>query len=172
MSGVTISDDQTMEPIDLSKVPSSKHNKMCTICKTSKGYCSTCSVKKCKNTFHITCAQSEKTLQEDVNPATNRITFKSFCMEHKPLDSTRRLSSGSVEEKVKEKRAKSTKNESAVGNADWIMRSIGAHSTPAKKENTKPEPKPEQKRKTPIPESVMRTPAKILKRLSCKCEIM
>lgn len=57
MNNVTFPNEKTMEPIDLSKVSAAKRNVRCSFSYTSQGYCSTCSRKKCKITFHITCAK-------------------------------------------------------------------------------------------------------------------
>lgn len=50
-SGVTFLDETTMEPIDISKLPSSKQNKICAFCYNSRGYTSQCCEKKMQESF-------------------------------------------------------------------------------------------------------------------------
>lgn len=128
MKGVSFSNEETMEPINISKVPNSLRGKVCSICNSKKGYCTTCAEAKCKNKFHITCAQTENTLKEDVNPKSNTIKFQAFCIEHKPIGSSRRLSSGSIRDGVDMKRQ--MKSNDSNGDADWILNA--ETSTPAK----------------------------------------
>lgn len=128
--GVKFSNEDTMEPVDLSKVSASKKNKLCSFCYTSQGYCSTCSRKKCKTTFHITCAQKQKLLREDIDENDNSIVFNAYCKDHMPNVSHRRLSSGSVQNIVEKKRGKALKAKSTIADADWILNEIQSHSTP------------------------------------------
>lgn len=127
MSGVSFSNEETMEPIDLSKVSASMRNRTCAFCNTSKGYCTTCADKKCKVAFHITCAQDEKTLNEETTK-NNRIAFNAYCKEHMVrTDSSRRLSSGSVKDVANEKRGKVSKTDTSK-TGDWILSAL--ESTP------------------------------------------
>lgn len=129
--GVVFSDEQAMEPVNLSNVSSSARNKRCAFCYNSQGYCSTCSQKKCKVTFHITCAQKQKLLREEkVDPKGKAVIFKAYCKEHVPNESHSRLSSGSVQVVVDKKRQMALKMRSAIDNADWILGGVQSHSTP------------------------------------------
>lgn len=129
MEGVKFSNINKMEPIDLSGVSASKRNKCCAFCYTSKGYCSTCSNKKCKTTFHISCAQKQKLLQEDEDPNDKTIKFKAYCKDHAPNSASRRLSSGSIQNVVGRK---ILKTKAAIEDAHWILEEVHSHSTPNK----------------------------------------
>lgn len=133
-SGVKFLEESAMEPIDISNIPDSKRNKVCSFCYSSQGICSTCSAKKCKNRLHITCAQKNETLKEVVDPDSLQIKFHAYCKDHKPKNSSRRLSSESVKAAAQRKR-KSKENSKCNGllkDADWILDDIHFHSTPAK----------------------------------------
>lgn len=97
--GVIFLNEKTLEPIDISKVRTSKHNKRCSFCYSAQGHCSPCNKSSCKEKFHITCDQKFKTLEEDVNPIDNKITFNAYCNAHKPKES-RRLSSETIRNAV------------------------------------------------------------------------
>lgn len=130
-NGVTISNcDSAMEPIDLSKVSASKRR--CAFCYSSQGHGSLCSTSGCKERFHITCAQKQKTLVEDVNPIDNSIKFNAYCNAHKPKDTSRRLSSEAIRGVIDKKRTKALKTKSAKESADWILGGVKHHSTPVK----------------------------------------
>lgn len=134
MDGVMFSNDKTMEPVDLSNVASSKRNKTCSFCNNKQGYCATCAEKKCKAKFHITCAQKQNTLQETIDPENDTITFNAYCKDHKPNpDSSRRLSSGLVQNALDNKRNIELKSKVAEDDAFWILDKIGYQSTPARK---------------------------------------
>lgn len=122
--------ENTMEPIDLSNLSTSKRKKLCSFCYTSHGFCSTCSEKKCKVTFHITCAQKFKLLREDIDPNDDSIKFNAYCKDHMPNDTGRRLSSGSVQSIVSKKHAKELKSKGTKEDGDWILNEIQKHSTP------------------------------------------
>lgn len=129
--GVTFSDDQTMEPVNLSNVCNSTRNKLCAFCYKSQGYCSKCSDTKCKTTFHITCAQKHKLLREEnVDPQGKAVMFKAYCKDHLPKGTHSRLSSGSVQNVVDKKRQKALKAKGANEDADWIFKGVQSHSTP------------------------------------------
>lgn len=125
MVGVSFSNASTMEPINISKVPASNRKKTCSFCNTSKGYCTTCAAKKCNVHFHITCAQNEKTLKEEATK-NNKIAFSAYCKEHNPT-SSRRLSSGSVADR---KREKTFTSDTPGKDGVRILRSINNESTP------------------------------------------
>lgn len=129
--GVVFSDDQTMEPVNVSNVCASARNKRCAYCYSSQGYCSTCSKKKCKITFHITCAQKQKLLREEkIESLGQTVQFNAYCKEHLPNDSQNRLSSGSVQNVVDKKRQMALIAKGATGDADWILGGVQSHSTP------------------------------------------
>lgn len=131
MEGVIFSNNQTMEPVNLSSVPPSTRNKRCAFCYNSHGYCSTCSQEKCTVTFHITCAQKKKLLREEkIDPQGKVVQFKAYCKDHLPNDSHNRLSSGSVQNVVDKKRQKALKTKGATEDADWILTGVQSHSTP------------------------------------------
>lgn len=76
--GVVFENADLMEPINISNVSKNKQNKMCIFCKKCRGFSCLCSNYKCKNRLHITCAQ------------------KANCLNHKPVATDRKISSGSV----------------------------------------------------------------------------
>ncbi|XP_031639649.1 PHD finger protein rhinoceros-like, partial [Contarinia nasturtii] len=144
MKGVSFSNEKTMEPVNLSKIPSYLRGKLCSFCNNKTGYCTSCSFAKCKNKFHVTCAQDEKTLKEDVNPNDNSIKFEAFCMEHKPTTPTHRLSSGSIQVVLNKNRQTTTNTKYSCSDGDWILIGANAHSTPANPNKRKPVDEPQQ----------------------------
>lgn len=128
-SGVTIMNETTMEPIDISAVSNKKFNRICSFCYSAQGFCSTCATKMCKNRLHITCAQKHNTLKEIVDPNDDTIKFHAFCKEHKPKDTSRRVSSESVKNIVRKKR---NKNKVVSENSNWISDAVRSQSTPKK----------------------------------------
>lgn len=127
MNGVEFPNNKTLEPIDLSKLASSKRSKECSFCNKKLGYCANCCEKKCKAKLHITCAQKENALKEVVDPETDAITFNAYCNEHKPANSSRRLSSGSIQNVLSKKRTNELKSQVAKDDADWILGTVGDH---------------------------------------------
>lgn len=125
--GVVFSDANTMEPVNIKNVPRSLKGKVCSICNSKKGFCTTCAETDCNKKIHVTCAQAENALKEVVDPDNNSISFEAYCVDHKPSGSNRRLSSGSVQDK---KRKMTSKSNNSITDADWILESNG-HSTPA-----------------------------------------
>lgn len=98
--GVKFVDKTLMEPVDISNIPTVNRNKKCMLCRRARGVCCQCSQKNCHNWIHITCAQEANCLKE-VNEENNKISFLSYCNEHKPVgESSRRLSSISVRESL------------------------------------------------------------------------
>lgn len=124
-SGVTFVIESKMEPIDISKLSSSKQNKACAFCYNSRGYSSLCSQKKCKLRLHITCAQKKNCLKEIIDPRDDTIKFRCYCMEHKPKDASRRVSNELIRATIRKKR-KLTHDE----DSRWILEQIQTHSTP------------------------------------------
>lgn len=131
-SGVTFLDDITMEPIDISNVSPRSRNKMCSFCYSTQGFCSTCPAKKCKNRLHVTCGQKNQTLKEIIDPENDNIKFYAYCKDHKPKDSSRRVSSESVKNAAQNRRNENSKNGHALQDANWILDAVKSHSTPAK----------------------------------------
>lgn len=126
-NGVVFMDEETMEPIDISKLSKNKLNKRCSFCYNSCGYCCLCANKKCKNRFHITCAQKNKTLKEHIN-SDETIKFYAYCHDHRPKESSRRLSSEAVKKSAIKKQDKLLKTQAASENAQWLLSQLGNHS--------------------------------------------
>lgn len=137
-SGVTIMNDETMEPIDISKISEKKRNKMCSICYSTQGFSSFCANKKCKNRLHVTCGQKHGTLKEDVSSENGSIQFLAYCKNHKPKESFRRVSSESIKNVVTRKNRNVRKNNQVNNeNSDWILNRMNAQSTPISKQTLK-----------------------------------
>lgn len=132
--GVLFEDHETMEPIDISKVSKTKLNKRCTFCYNSLGYCCLCANRNCKNRLHITCAQKHKTLKEIVSK-DDTIKFHAYCNDHRPKDSSKRLSSDAVQNMASKKQNKLMKTQAATENVKWILDAVNDHSTPQKKQS-------------------------------------
>lgn len=73
-----IMDSDTMEPIDITKIPAKDFAVKCSMC-SFKGACVKC-LMNCKNYFHITCAQKHASLREIVKE--DRISFRGLCLKH------------------------------------------------------------------------------------------
>nr|UST29501.1 trithorax-homolg [Haliclona caerulea] len=80
----------TMEPIILASVPHERYLKMCYICeergkesKTAHGGCMNCNKPGCKQTFHVTCAQSCGFLcEENDGQSGNTVKYVGYCQFH------------------------------------------------------------------------------------------
>ncbi|CAF4671412.1 unnamed protein product [Rotaria socialis] len=87
---VSFGDDATMEPIILSKIPSPRYGQECSICVqngrskliATSGACCGCTVKNCLQVFHVTCAQANGLLCEDVRK--NNCQYPIYCEQHRP----------------------------------------------------------------------------------------
>ncbi|CAF1611709.1 unnamed protein product [Adineta ricciae] len=87
---VSFGDDTTMEPIILSKIPSTRFGQECSICIqngrskliATSGACCACTVKNCSQVFHVTCAQANGLLCEDVRK--NNCQYPIYCEQHRP----------------------------------------------------------------------------------------
>lgn len=130
--GVVFTNEETMEPIDISKISSSMRNKCCSICFSSQGYACYCAFKKCKNRLHITCGKEKSTLKEVVDPENDKISFRAYCKDHKPDESSRRLSSESIKGAMEKKKAIKMKKQSASDDSLWLLNQPKCYSTPAK----------------------------------------
>ena len=87
-----------MEPIILSKIPSTRFGQECSICilngrsklaLATSGACCACTVKNCSQVFHVTCAQANGLLCEDVRK--NTCQYPIYCEQHRPRLSVRNL---------------------------------------------------------------------------------
>jgi hypothetical protein len=93
---VSFGNDSTMEPVILSKIPSTRFGQTCSICikngrsnsDAMKGACCECTGKNCSQVFHVTCAQQAGLLYEDVRK--NNCQYPIYCEEHQPKFSVRR----------------------------------------------------------------------------------
>lgn len=90
--GCKFIDCNAMEPVDISHVSDSKRNKTCMFCKNDRGFAPSCSKNKCVNRLHISCAHKNGCLKEDTG-RNEKIKFRAYCLEHKPTESNRRISS-------------------------------------------------------------------------------
>ncbi|CAF3905391.1 unnamed protein product [Adineta steineri] len=87
---VSFGNNSTMEPIILSKIPSTRFQQICSLCKKNgrtdsdamKGACCECTVKNCSQLFHVTCAQQAGLLYEDVRK--NNCQYPIYCEQHQP----------------------------------------------------------------------------------------
>jgi hypothetical protein len=87
---VSFADDTTMEPIILSKIPTTRFGQECTICVqngrpkaiSGSGACCNCTVKNCSQVFHVTCAQANGLLCEDIRK--NNCQYPIYCEQHRP----------------------------------------------------------------------------------------
>jgi hypothetical protein len=89
--------DTTMEPIIISKIPSTRYEQICSICikngrsksEAMKGACCECTMKNCTEIFHVTCAQQAGFLYEDVRK--NNCQYPIYCEQHQPKFSVRKI---------------------------------------------------------------------------------
>ncbi|KXJ28256.1 protein AF-10 [Exaiptasia diaphana] len=80
----------TMEPIILASVPHERYLKMCYICeergkesKTAHGCCMNCNKQGCRQTFHVTCAQSCGFLcEENDGQSGPTVKYVGYCQFH------------------------------------------------------------------------------------------
>ena len=87
---VSFENNSAMEPIILSKIPSTRYEQICSICiengrsksDAMQGACCECTNKNCSKMFHITCAQQRGFLYEDVRK--NTCQYPIYCHEHQP----------------------------------------------------------------------------------------
>lgn len=120
--GVVFCDKIRMEPVNISKITNSKRNKRCTFCYTVQSFFCQCAEPGCNERLHITCAQKNHCLKEVAESNSNSLQFLAFCNQHKPIDTERRLSSGSVKEIVVSKgQEKILKAAGAMKNVEWIL---------------------------------------------------
>lgn len=124
--GVIFTNEETMEPVDISAVSKNKRNKLCVFCYKRQGHSSLCSNSKCKDRLHISCSQKEKCLKEVESEIDGKIKFRAYCKSHKPKPpkSGRRVSSGCVKDFVNKKHQMELVASGAKTNADWILKSL------------------------------------------------
>lgn len=134
--GVTFMNHDTMEPVDISRVSETKKNKCCAFCYKSVGFCILCSKRKCPNRLHVTCAQKYGAIKEHLNE-DDTIKFQAYCKNHRPKETSRRVSSDSVKNVAQKKLTKSHQKQAASDNAAWIMNEIEHQSTPIRKRSSK-----------------------------------
>lgn len=120
--GVEFTDVEKMEPVDISKVSSTKRNQLCCFCSKCEGYCNLCAKTKCTQRLHVTCAQMEKCLEEK-HKASGTISFRAYCKDHKPKKPNRRVS---IKGLLDKKRKKPSKQTNAKANADWIYQAAAS----------------------------------------------
>lgn len=147
--GCRFLDNNSMEPVDISRVSDSKKNKMCIFCKSDGGFASSCDTSKCRNRLHISCAHKIGCLKEEKDKH-DKLKFRAYCFEHKPKSDSRRISSEFVrvtalkknrdeKKKKKEKKAeeKRDKQKSSTMNTQWLLdKTLNANEISA---NKKPE---------------------------------
>lgn len=109
--GVEFGNAIEMEPIHLSPIWNTiRPQRMCAFCLKTLGFCRLCSKSTCKNSVHITCAQFNDCLHVITNETNDTVTYRAFCMDHKPSDSLNRLSSRSIQSILIKKLKKNREN--------------------------------------------------------------
>lgn len=134
--GTTFEDLNQMEPIDISQISPSKWNQMCAFCSKAVGCSPLCSKSKCERRIHITCAQTNNCLKEVTNRKDDSLKFRAYCIQHKPVDSKRRLSGGFVKGMLAKKgnnELKQQKDKSLEANLAWIMNAVDEKKSPRQK---------------------------------------
>lgn len=80
---VKIEDVRYIERITKDKIPPSRWNLSCSVCREKIGACVQCSVKRCVRAYHITCAVKEGLeMKTVVIPEKNDVQHMSFCSKH------------------------------------------------------------------------------------------
>ena len=79
----------TMEPIILTMVPKERYLKSCYICQSSgrvgeasSGACMNCNWQRCKQSFHVTCAQLAGLLCEEAGNYKDNVKYCGYCEYH------------------------------------------------------------------------------------------
>lgn len=110
-----------MEPIHLSKVLDSKRQqRTCAFCLRALGFCRLCSKSTCKHSVHINCAQFNNCLDVITSEKNDSVKYRAYCMEHKPIDSVRGLSSGTIQ-KILTKKIKKPREKRLTQSAKFQM---------------------------------------------------
>jgi len=94
---VKIEDIEAVEQVTVDKIPASRKNLCCTLCRQKVGACIQCSVKRCVAAYHVTCAVKEglemKTLMLQEKDDVQHISFcKRHCIPQPSDKSTQRAS--------------------------------------------------------------------------------
>lgn len=106
--GVQFDNAIEMEPIHITNVLNSKRQqKTCAFCLRSVGICRSCSKSTCKHWVHINCAQFNNCLDVIASDKNDSVKYRAYCMDHKPKDSVRSMSSATIQ-KMLSKRMKKT----------------------------------------------------------------
>lgn len=98
--GVIFKNKSKMEPVDISRIPTVNRKQTCILCNKNCGFCCSCWEKNCPNWMHVTCAQKFGQLREATNDKNNMIEFRAYCSMHKLPQSSRRISSISVQSQI------------------------------------------------------------------------
>lgn len=79
--------------------------------------------------MHITCAQKNKCLKEQIDKKTDTIKYRAYCIDHKPRDASRRISSQFVRGRVLKAKneQKNQKEHSNQINSNWITNAAVAN---------------------------------------------
>lgn len=118
-NGAEFVSKDAMEPIDITNVIQLKKKNVCVFCNGGFGTLKCCS-NKCKKIVHPSCSLEHDCVQELLND-NDSITFLGFCLEHKPNEKSKRLSSDNIKFA---KFSKQRKNAAAKKNADWITKKV------------------------------------------------
>ena len=85
---LTFGDDETMEPVQTSKIHKVRFMRICQFCKercnrkcSMRGACVKCKYHMCFVYFHVTCAQTKGLLREDIKD-NGEITYVGVCEQH------------------------------------------------------------------------------------------
>lgn len=120
--GVRFMDVNKVEPIDIGNLSDAKRKAACHFCGLDTGFCPLCSKSSCKYRLHITCAQINGCLIEETK-RDDKIAFRAYCLDHKPKNSSRRISSQFVRGQVlKANGRKKHQKLSSQLNSDWITK--------------------------------------------------
>lgn len=86
---VRFSNNNTMEPIEIKHIQADRYNKNCYLCeesgdstKASYGAVMDCHKIACKQSFHVTCAQSAGLLCEEAGEEQDNIIYCGYCKHH------------------------------------------------------------------------------------------
>lgn len=123
ISGAEFTNDEEMEPIDISRCKFNK-NKICIFCNATFGVLK-CKKKGCTKVLHISCGLENGTLKE-IAQKDGSIEFVGFCEEHAKNDAKgeKRLSADNVKRVLQTKIQKRQQTQAARCNAEWIKEQL------------------------------------------------
>lgn len=121
-AGVAFIDEETMEPIDVSKMIQPKQKKICVFCSDTDGVFK-CGKKGCENYLHACCGLENGSLKEIVGKK-NTIRFLGYCNEHVSDEKAKRLSSDRIQLLIDKKTGKRNIEEARKKNSAWIIQQI------------------------------------------------